>query len=230
MVTWFRRRVWLTALAPLLIMLAACAGQPCTTGSAAAATAPIPAAAPVAAAPAAPAPAPASGGAAEADSSDFSSGSDAGPPAEPGESAGFAPLPVALPPAPKGSPQTVVYEVFATDPSYASPVYVDSDGKMYYQSVKDTPWSRAIKMSDLVKSYLLQVDNTSGKGFTVCRISVNGVVKAQKYIDGPHSVKGVNNGADCRWPSSLPVTAKYRAPNLFTTFQRMGSNQYVGRD
>jgi len=201
MVTWFRRRVWLTALAPLLITLAACAGQPCTTGSAAAATAPIPAAAPVAAAPVGAAPGPASGGSALADGSGSSAGSDAGPAAEPGEDPGSAALPVALPPAPQGSPRTVVYEVFSTDSIAPTPIYVDSDGKSYQQFSVTTPWSRTVKMSDLVTSYSVRADN-DGSGFTVCRISVNGVVKAQKYIDGPHSVKGVNNRADCRWPSS----------------------------
>jgi len=201
-VTWFRRRVGLVGLAPLLIMLAACAAQPCVSGSAAAATAPVPAAAPVAAAPAATAPGPASGGSAQADGSGSSTGSGVGPAAEPGEDPGSAALPVTLPPAPQGSPQTVVYEIFDTSGRSVTPIYVESDGKTYEQLVGSTPpWSKAVKMSDLVASYSVRADNEGGKGFTACRISVNGVVKAQKYVDGPHSTKGVNNRAECRWPS-----------------------------
>src|SRR5882757_3116296 len=204
MVPWFRSRVGLGVLAPLLITLAACAGQPCTSGSAAAAPAPVPGAAPVAAtaahAPAATVPEPASGGSVQADGSGSSAGSDAGPAAEPGEDPGSAAAPVALPPAPQGSPQTVVYEVFSTDSIAPTPIYVDSDGKSYQQFSVTTPWSRTVKMSDLVTSYSVRADNDGSKGFTACRISVNGVVKAKKYIDGPHSVKGVNNRAECHWP------------------------------
>jgi hypothetical protein len=95
----------------------------------------------------------------------------------------------------------VVYEVFSTDSIAPTPIYVDSDGRSYQQFSVTTPWSRTVKMSDLVTSYSVRADNDGNKGFTACRISVNGVVKAQKYIDGPHSVKGVNNRAECHWPS-----------------------------
>jgi len=196
MVAWFRRRVGLVGLAPLLITLAACAAQPCASGSASAATAPVAAAAPVATAPG-----PASGGSAQADGPGSAAGSEGGAAAEPGEDPGSTALPVALPPVPQGAPQTVVYEVFSTDSIAPTPIYVDSDGKSYQQFSVTTPWSRTVKMSDLVTSYSVRADNDGSKGFTACRISVNGVVKAQKYIDGPHSTKGVNNRADCRWPN-----------------------------